>query len=1073
MKITRKLLKNNIGLSMIELILTIAIMSLVSVGIGSAVVSATRNYSRNNTEIDLQQEVQNITNILNNLVIDSAEADNIADDDGNIDYGVLNITSIDGIKYKIYLSGNVLTYDKLKSDGSVEESYELSDEVTSFSADASNYGVNHTVHFNVAFLTSFNERDMSSSFTATSRNAETSNTVLQMENSAVIVVDKFAIVEPNQTITIPYDVLVSGNETFSVSYDKSDISANTEINVNTTLNDDNKAITVKAGFDEMHSDIHVTLKVVGSDGHEYDTADIDVKVRRVTGDPSVSAPLTSGTAYSKNAVYTVNTSIPVYNPEKDFAAAMDTDYVSPFHVAYRISGTNIASIPDLLKVTVNGEEKNATSFEALSSDTVEVILKEDMPEKAAFTITATAIHGGYLKADATPGAEGTAYNKTTKKYASDSDFIYENSVTILHNTIFTFDGFRRGSMKNSDYWSEITDTKELYETFVKESLLDAMISSGKLDTAIVNEINNDRMAGLPTGSNTYKSVTDVIRSNCNFAVFYSVGSTEVNSLEAGNKNLNRDGYYWSQYRLLPGANGSMQYRFEEDMSRRFEPDKQYNIETVLVIYTDSGCSMYDGKYEIPAHSILYPGYDKLMELGFADAGYSFADCAVDDRYYVDSVAVGISEIRFKNSADSTILTKTYGSDSTPIQFSQGENRVYNDRGSWIGTGYNEYENVLGGILQIKTDSGWVNYSSVVSGLIEDSTNWPDPFFKSNDKFCTSGNYQIKAENTNYRINYQNLSTNVYSKVKPGAEYRILCQFRDLDYSYIIDSDGIWGDVRVSSGHNYNLYSLNPGNEWGTIYFKTVKDGDIVTYHTIRFDYNDGTGAYKDVSVFDANDRFTPPDLTGYRDGYTFVGWFDSWGNLVSLNNTASQYKGYSTLYAHWTELGDTHTISLNANGGTVSKSSITVYENGNFSELVDPNERSGYLFRGWYTSSTGGTQVTSGTSYSSVKNNLSGTLYALWRDLNSSECKVTKNSSYKGDLWINGVKYTADYISYKMTWTGTDSPSAIVTVSDGSICQYNGTNYTGGQSFVISFDLNQYWTSQDFTLAVVGSVSIK
>ena len=45
MNLLKKITKNNIGLSMIELIVTIAIMAVISVGIGGIFVSSTKSYS--------------------------------------------------------------------------------------------------------------------------------------------------------------------------------------------------------------------------------------------------------------------------------------------------------------------------------------------------------------------------------------------------------------------------------------------------------------------------------------------------------------------------------------------------------------------------------------------------------------------------------------------------------------------------------------------------------------------------------------------------------------------------------------------------------------------------------------------------------------------------------------------------------------------------------------------------------------------------------------------------------------------------------------------------------------------
>ncbi len=70
----------------------------------------------------------------------------------------------------------------------------------------------------------------------------------------------------------------------------------------------------------------------------------------------------------------------------------------------------------------------------------------------------------------------------------------------------------------------------------------------------------------------------------------------------------------------------------------------------------------------------------------------------------------------------------------------------------------------------------------------------------------------------------------------------------------------------------------------------------------------------------------------------------------------------------------TFTISFNANGGKVSKSSTKVTSGKTYGTLPTPT-RNGYTFNGWYTSANGGTKITS-----SSKVNLNGnqTLYAHW-----------------------------------------------------------------------------------------------
>ena len=68
------------------------------------------------------------------------------------------------------------------------------------------------------------------------------------------------------------------------------------------------------------------------------------------------------------------------------------------------------------------------------------------------------------------------------------------------------------------------------------------------------------------------------------------------------------------------------------------------------------------------------------------------------------------------------------------------------------------------------------------------------------------------------------------------------------------------------------------------------------------------------------------------------------------------------------------TVTFNANGGTCGTASKTVTYNGKYGELPVPSY-SGYIFKGWYTAVTGGTQITATTVVTTKSNQ---TLYAIW-----------------------------------------------------------------------------------------------
>ena len=74
-----------------------------------------------------------------------------------------------------------------------------------------------------------------------------------------------------------------------------------------------------------------------------------------------------------------------------------------------------------------------------------------------------------------------------------------------------------------------------------------------------------------------------------------------------------------------------------------------------------------------------------------------------------------------------------------------------------------------------------------------------------------------------------------------------------------------------------------------------------------------------------------------------------------------------------TSVNPTKTITLNANGGSVSPTSISQKQGAAFSSLPTPT-RTGYNFLGWYTASSGGTRIQNGTVYDGSYT----TLYARW-----------------------------------------------------------------------------------------------
>lgn len=71
-------------------------------------------------------------------------------------------------------------------------------------------------------------------------------------------------------------------------------------------------------------------------------------------------------------------------------------------------------------------------------------------------------------------------------------------------------------------------------------------------------------------------------------------------------------------------------------------------------------------------------------------------------------------------------------------------------------------------------------------------------------------------------------------------------------------------------------------------------------------------------------------------------------------------------------------VTLNANGGTVNTSSITVYQSKKYENLPTPTW-AGHKFNGWYTATSGGTKITTETEVTTTSS--TQTLYAQWTSI--------------------------------------------------------------------------------------------
>ncbi len=275
-----------------------------------------------------------------------------------------------------------------------------------------------------------------------------------------------------------------------------------------------------------------------------------------------------------------------------------------------------------------------------------------------------------------------------------------------------------------------------------------------------------------------------------------------------------------------------------------------------------------------------------------------------------------------------------------------------------------------------------------------------------------------------------------------------------------------GALDVQFGENYHLNdALRTGYRFlgwydasGTKYTSGVWNQDNgvnlkarwdANKYTVKFNVNGGKPAARDMTAtYDA--QFTLPSVS--RDGYTFLGWYN--GN-TKVESGPWRVASNVTLKAEWR--AKQYTVKFNANGGNISKQSMTV-NYGEYCELPEP-EKLGYNFAGWYS---GNTKYTSGkwTKDSGI------TLEAKWT---AAKYNVTFNSNGGSNVQGITVTYGANYNLSEPTRKGY--------IFDG---WYSGSikfNQSGNWKTAAAVKLEAHWIAKEYTVEFnpgnSGTVSTK
>jgi uncharacterized repeat protein (TIGR02543 family) len=216
----------------------------------------------------------------------------------------------------------------------------------------------------------------------------------------------------------------------------------------------------------------------------------------------------------------------------------------------------------------------------------------------------------------------------------------------------------------------------------------------------------------------------------------------------------------------------------------------------------------------------------------------------------------------------------------------------------------------------------------------------------------------------------------------------------------------------------------------TLYAKWTPNSYNVTLNT------NGATSCSQLTSYTYGTGATLPTPT--KTGYTFGGWYTTStfsGSAVTSISTTDN--GDKTFYAKWT--AKTYTVTFDANGGTCSTANKTVTYDSTYGDLPTPT-REGYTFAGWFTTTSGTTQVTSTTTVAITD---AQTLYAHWT---ANKYAVTATAGDNGT-----VSPTSANVTYNTTQTFTATPNDGYKVKswslDGTVVNgQTSTTYTYTQS---------------------------
>ena len=273
--------------------------------------------------------------------------------------------------------------------------------------------------------------------------------------------------------------------------------------------------------------------------------------------------------------------------------------------------------------------------------------------------------------------------------------------------------------------------------------------------------------------------------------------------------------------------------------------------------------------------------------------------------------------------------------------------------------------------------------------------------------------------------------------------------------------------RLEAGNYYYEWEIVYSTGSSTNSNNTLQGGKVsfkVTDLTYNISYNANGGSGAPSSQTKYYDKWlTLSSQKPIRTGYTFKGWSTSSTATKASYQPGDNYTSNSdaTLYAVWERTQ--YNISYNANGGSGAPSAQSKYHGSTLTLRSAKPTRTGYIFKGWSTSSTATkASYQPGDNYTSNSN---VTLYAVWEkiqynisyDANGGSGAPSDQSKYYGStLTLRSAKPTRTGYIFKGWSTSSTATKASYQPGDNYTSNSNVTLYAVWEKiqYNISYDAN-------------------